>query len=118
MKYYTRENEETTPIGMKIISVICFAVALMLIVSAIILLKFSVITTLVFAVLAIILTIVGIGLWKQKTWAKIILVILTIIIFIDSILGMIGGDLKRNIPIFVVSAIIFGYLMFRKKPTQ
>ena len=122
------EESKRVPLGVKIISGFYFFEALIaliigiFIILDIVLYSGNILALLIFSLLglgtALFLFVLGIMLWKGKSWARIIIIILSIL----SMGSIIRNNLTMNSTIFLVlvislvlHAIIVGYLLFSKK---
>jgi len=123
------------PVGAKIIAVLNYIGAVLLLISGISAIvssgiKASYISSIVpitlgpglFVVMGIILIalavlyfFIGRGLWKGQQWARIVEIVLAIIGAIFAIVGMVQGAITSNIVSLVIDAIIGGYLLFSKQ---
>ena len=123
------------PVGAKIIAVLNYIGAVLLLISGISAIvssgiKASYISSIVpitlgpglFVVMGIILIalavlffFLGRGLWKGQQWARIVEIVLAIIGVISAIVGMFQGAITSNIVSLVIDAIIGGYLLFSKQ---
>lgn len=54
------------------------------------------------------------GLWKGRNWARIVIIIFSIIGFVSAILSLFMGDLTSIISL-VINGIVAAYLLFNKK---
>jgi RsiW-degrading membrane proteinase PrsW (M82 family) len=57
---------------------------------------------------------VGRGLWKAKSWARIVVLIFVGLGILMSVISMIQGGIINNIPGLVIPSVIGGYLLFSK----
>ena len=64
--------------------------------------------------LGVLLFFVGRGLWKAKSWARIVALILVGLGILMAVISMIQGEIINNIPSLVIPSVIGGYLLFSK----
>lgn len=62
--------------------------------------------------LAVLSFFVGRGLWKGQSWARITAIILTILGILEIIYNMINGEVASNIIGLIIELVIGGYLLF------
>ena len=55
----------------------------------------------------------GLGLWKRQKWARIVVIIFSILGFLRSLLSIIRGDYSSIVGL-LINSIIGGYLIFNK----
>ena len=55
------------------------------------------------------------GLWKAQKWARIVLIIFSILGIISAISTLVSGSLTQGILNIVINGVIGGYLIFSKK---
>ena len=65
--------------------------------------------------LGILAIFVGRGLWKGKSWARIVAIILTIIGLVMGLVAMIQGEVSSNIVGVILNLVIGSYLLFSPK---
>ncbi len=127
------------PVGAKIISVLYYISAVVLVILGILLLvgagmvgsllgsipRIGVFGTSLFIVLGIIMIALGVlcffvgrGLWKGKQWARIVAIILAILGIIGAVMGMVQGNVSGNIVSLIIHLIIGGYLLLSKGVKQ
>ena len=58
---------------------------------------------------------IGRGLWKGRNWARIFVIILSILGVLIGVFSMVQGDVAGNIFGLAVNLIIGGYLLFSRK---
>jgi len=120
------------PLGVKIISIIYYLSAILYLVIAIISLFFkdlifkipdfsqitnsyaSIILGVIFILLTIFSATVATGLWKQKNWARIALIIFCSLNITGGIFSLIKGGYLSSINL-IFNLIIASYLIFSKK---
>jgi hypothetical protein len=55
---------------------------------------------------------IGKGLWKAKSWARILVIILSCLGVLSTLISMIQGDISSNIFNLLLNGVIGGYLWF------
>ena len=116
------ENNKKIPTGVKILSVLDYIAAVLLLIIG--LLSFFVniaalsvlgvfvgIIGVIFIVLGVVEFFVARGLWKGQNWARVITIIFSIFGLIFGLISLVGGGLFGIIEI-VIDLIIGGYLIF------
>ena len=58
------------------------------------------------------------GLWKVRPWARIVVIIFSILGVLGAITGMIQGNILNNTFNLVINGVIGGYLLFSKSVKQ
>ena len=73
---------------------------------------FLIIGGIVLVGLAVLSFFVGRGLWKGQKWSRIVAIVFAVLGVLLAIVGMVQGSIASNIVGLVVSAAIGGYLLF------
>ena len=73
---------------------------------------FLIIGAIVLVGLAVLSFFVGRGLWKGQKWSRIVAIVFAVIGLLLAILGMVQGQIASNIISLVITAAIGGYLLF------
>ncbi len=123
------------PVGVKIIAVLNYIAAVILLLGAIGLLfgagalsdifasvpvigawasGLFIVLAIIFLALAVLAFFVGRGLWKGQNWARILEIVFSVIGLILAIIGMVQGNIGSNIVSLVVNGLIGGYLLLSK----
>jgi hypothetical protein len=58
------------------------------------------------------------GLWKAKSWARVIAIIFSVLGVLMAIIAIVQGNISGNIFSLVVHGVIGGYLLFSKGVKQ
>ena len=66
-------------------------------------------------ILAVLYFFIARGLWKAQKWARIVLIIFSILGIISAISTLVSGSLTQGILNIVINGVIGGYLIFSKK---
>lgn len=66
-------------------------------------------------VLSVVSIIVGIGLWKGRSWARITQIVLGVLGILLSFSSLFAGDIVNSILMIIVYGLIVGYLAFNKE---
>src|SRR3989344_4783571 len=61
---------------------------------------------------------IGRGLWKARSWARIVAIIFAILGILGAITSMVQGNIASNLVTFVLNLLIGGYLLFSKSVKQ
>ena len=134
---------EKVPIGVKIISVLYYIGAALLLISGLIFLFGSgalgvdlnqvleayglgavgtigfIIVGITYIGFAVLFFFIGRGLWKAQNWARIVAIILAVLAIINSLFVIVVGRIVLSSVInIILSAIIGGYLWFNKSVKQ
>ncbi len=123
------------PLGVKIISILYYILAVALVILGIGLLlgagfisslvsEIPVIQTLgaglfVFAgiiliLLSVLIFLLARGLWKGKSWARIVVIVLSAVGAFQSLMGIMQGDIANSVFNLAVNLIIFFYFLLNK----
>lgn len=128
---------ENVPVGVKIIAVLNYIGAVILLLAGIAILfgvgslgrleysgaipgigtwvaGLGIVLAIILIALAVLCFFIGRGLWKGQNWARILEIVFSVIGLILAIIGMVQGNITSNIVSLVVSALIGGYLLFSK----
>lgn len=57
----------------------------------------------------------GLGLWKRQKWARIAIIIFSVLGLLRSLLSIVKGDYYSAIVGLIINSVIGGYLIFNKK---
>jgi len=128
--------KKDVPVGAKVISVLYIVVAILVLIGGIMLLvgagnaasfeslnpiaglfttELVALIGTIIIILALVMLFTGISLWKGKNWARIVVIIISVISIIGAIMGMLKGvKVSSEIIRLVINLVIGGYLAFNK----
>lgn len=114
------------PVGVKVLSIFFFVCSLFLIaLSVLVIIKLSAIAVIVpilgtgsgivLFLLGILFLVMGVGLWKMKNWARLLVAAFCLISLLGAIWSVFIDGRLLSIPNLVIFGLIIYYLLFSKK---
>ncbi|MBI2448910.1 hypothetical protein HYV49_01300 [Candidatus Pacearchaeota archaeon] len=123
-------GQKNIPAGVKVISVLFYIGSVLFLISGILSIAgiglpeevgvpqlgrgFEIFGGVVSIILAVLVFLVGMGLWRGKRWTWITAIVLSVIGIITSLIGMVGGSVLGNLIGLIIYVAIGAYLLFNK----
>ena len=123
------------PVGVKIISVLYYIGAVVLILLGILLIVGAgfigtilqsipllgalgaglfIVIAIILIVFAVLSFFLGRGLWKAQKWARIVVIVFSVLGVLFALLAIVQGQILNNLLSLIINAVIGGYLLFSK----
>jgi len=123
------------PVGVKIISVLYYIGAVVLILLGILLIVGAgfigtilqsipllgalgaglfIVIGIILIVFAVLSFFLGRGLWKAQKWARIVVIVFSVLGVLFALLAIVQGQILNNLLSLIINAVIGGYLLFSK----